>query len=193
MLESKLLNTQPMLTNKLDTCLETVEEVMWLGLVTTIPSSLITRQPPVPAPQLSAHGTPLETPPRTILISWMELWWEVPAMNGTPMWMTGPTTSPMRSLWTTMQDSKELLLDWKALLVVQALEPHNLLDLLIQVIFKPFSSIWYYLTFSQQWQRSLKLQPPKRSQLLLLNQSQDQQQQKVQQNVLLKDITMAKY
>ena len=69
MLESKLMNTQPMLTNKLDTCLETVEEVMWLGLVTTIPSSLITRQPPVPAPQLSAHGTPLETPPRTILIS----------------------------------------------------------------------------------------------------------------------------
>ena len=69
MLESKLLNTQPMLTNKLDTCLETVEEVMWLGLVTTIPSSLITRQPPVPAPQLSAHGTPLETPPKTILIS----------------------------------------------------------------------------------------------------------------------------
>ena len=69
MLESKLLNTQPMLTNKLDTCLETVEEVMWLGLVTTIPSSLITRQPPVPAPQLSAHGTPLEIPPKTILIS----------------------------------------------------------------------------------------------------------------------------
>merc|ERR1712150_149545 len=108
MLASKLQSTLNMLINRLDTCWVIVGGAMLWDLVLILPNSLTTRQLLVRVPQPSAPGTPSVTPPGIIPMSCWEPWWGGPAMSGTAMWLTEPTTSPMRSLWTTMQDSREL-------------------------------------------------------------------------------------
>ena len=108
MLASKLLSTLNMQKDRLDTCWVIVAGAMLWDLVLILPNSLTTRQLLVRVPQLSAPGTPSVTPLGIILMSYWEPWLGDPAMTRTAMWMTEPTTSPMRSLWTIMLDSREL-------------------------------------------------------------------------------------
>ena len=69
MLALKLMNTQLMLTNKLDTCWETMVGVLLLVLVTIIPNSLTTKQQRVPVHLLSVPGIHSMMCHRIILMS----------------------------------------------------------------------------------------------------------------------------